>query len=460
MTRREYGTVIILFLAGILFLCFVWKKKTKSSSSLIFTFLTSILLHGIYIGYTPTWERQHDVIGFENAKGIGQAAYIEWFYNNWSLPNFDPRERWGFFQPALHHIIAAIWLKINIIAGFGYTAATENIQILMLIYCIVLTIYALRIYKLCGLEGRSLETAFALTALHPSLVLLSGSVNNDTLCIMLMVMTCFYALKWEKNSNYANILKTALCTGLSMMTKLSGVLTAPAVAWLFLIKWLVGGKKDFVRYLKQYLIFACVSIPLGMFFPLRNYFLFGIPFNYTPEVGEKLVYKTVASRFTDLITKTPFAAMIKNGDDFDEYNILLAGLKTSLTGEFNFAAGNSYMLPVAWGLFISAVILMLITVVSVIKVIVAGKNIIPLQIRVFWSILYLTAIAFYLRLCLSIPNFSSQDFRYIAYLIVPNALCIGLMRQNVAGFFRTIITLFALIFTFSSTVLYLLLGLP
>ena len=458
MTRREYGIAIILVLVLMLFFNYLWMRKSKISSSLIFTLLTSVILHAFYIVYTPTWERQHDVIGFENGKGIGQAAYIEWFYEHWSLPDFDPRKKWGFFQPALHHIIAAAWLKINTLIGFGYTAATENIQILTLIYCVIITIYALRIFKLMGLEGRSLETAFALAALHPSLTLLSGSVNNDTLCIMLMVMTCFYALKWEKNETAGNIFKTALCMGLSMMTKLSGVLAAPAVAWLFLIKWIVGEKKEFLKHLGQYILFALVSIPLGMFFPLRNYLVFGIPFNYTPKVGEKLIYDDISSRFTDVFTLTPFASMVKNGDAFDEYNIILAGLKTSLTGEFNFTGANRYMIYAAWFLFAAGVILLAVTCFSVIKIMITGKNIMALQIRVFWSILYLTAIAFYLNLCLSIPNFSSQDFRYIAYLIVPNALFIGLARQHSQVAIRVIITASSLLFIIGSVAVYLLLG--
>lgn len=460
MTRREYLGFIFFFLAGLLFLLFLWKKKTKTSGSLVITLLSSIILHGLYISYTATWERQHDVIGFENAKGIGQAAYIEWFYNNLRLPDFDPRSRWGFFQPALHHILSAAWLRLNTLAGFGYTASTEHIQILMLIYCVILTIFALRIYKLSGLEGRSLEISFALTALHPSLILLSGSVNNDTLCIMLMVMSCFYILKWEKSNKMSDIIKTALCVGLSMMTKLSGVLIAPAIAWLFLIRWLLGGKKEFLKNLRQYIVFALISIPLGMFFPLRNYFLYGIPFNYTPEVGEKLIFSSILSRFTDLYTSTPFASMIKNGDSFDEYNIILAGLKTSVTGEFNLAEGNAHILPAAWVLFISAALLMIISFLSVIRVIFSKNQIMSLQIKIFWSILYLTAFAFYLNLSISIPNFSSQDFRYIAYLIIPNSLFIGLCRQNSGIVFRIATSLVIMTFTVSSAAVYILLGMP
>ena len=78
-----------------------------------------------YIIVTPTWVRQHDVIGF--GAGFGQAGFIEYFYQNWKLIDFDPREFWGFFLPPLHHILAAIVLTLNVVLGFVFHHACENI---------------------------------------------------------------------------------------------------------------------------------------------------------------------------------------------------------------------------------------------------------------------------------------------------------------------------------------------
>ena len=85
----------------------IFPMKNKSGLTkiiIIALFLLGIFIKLYYINYTETWERQHDVISF--GADEGHAAYIEYILNNKSLPDFDPREKWGFFQPPLHHIIS------------------------------------------------------------------------------------------------------------------------------------------------------------------------------------------------------------------------------------------------------------------------------------------------------------------------------------------------------------------
>lgn len=459
MTRREYGCAALVFLAVAALLAFLWNKKKKADFCITLAALTAVVLRGLYIWYTPTWIRQHDVIGFSNGKGIGQAAFIEWFYEKHMLPDFDVRERWGFFQPALHHILAAIWLKINTLIGFGYSAACENIQVLTCIYSLVITYFAYKIFIQSGLRGTALKIAFAITALHPSFILAAGSVNNDTLCVMLTVMAMYFALQWERKSTYKNILLTGLCIGLSMMTKLSGVLIAPAVAYLFLDKWIRSGKEKFLYYLKQYVSFGIVAFPLGLFFPFRNFLKFGVPLNYTPPVGEALEKTDLVSRFLDVKTLTPFTCLIKNGDSYDEFNIPLAIMKTSLTGEDNFALSNSYELIPAWILLISGALLAVAALIATVYLVFMGSKFLALQTRVFWGILYIVSVGFMINLCLSIPNFSSQDFRYVSYLIVPESLALGHLVQQYK-FWRKPAEAVTAVFALSSLAVYTLLGLP
>ena len=465
MSRRMYGGLILIIFAAAALLSFCLRKK--KDGVLVFTALSAFILRYAYILYTPTDIRQHDVIGFGGTRG--QAAYIEWFYNNGlRLLQTDPRDKWGFFQPPLHHILAALWLRVNTLIGIPYGRATENIQVLTLIYSLVLTFYAYRLFKYFKLSGKAMYAAFALAALHPSYILLSGSVNNDTLCIMLTVMTVYYALVWFDSRKSSDIIKTALCIGLSMMTKLSGVLSAPAVAFLFIYAWVKVGKGDFTKYLKQYSLFALVSIPAGMWFSLRNYFKFGIPLNYTPEVGEKLVYNGVLARIFDIRTYKPYVAMIKYGDAYDEFNIPLSLMKTSLTGEFDYSGVNGYITFFAWILLISGALLALLCLAATLRVIFAKREENFRIQRIFLGIIYITAMVFYLNLALGIPNFSSQDFRYICYIIVVEALFMGLdlgygrkaPGAGVSGLYEKTVLAANGVFCLSGAGVYLLLGLP
>ncbi len=471
MTRREYAFFFLCFLSAAFLISWIIGKRRKISGIPVFAALSALILRALYIWYTPTWVRQHDVIGFGNSKGIGQAALIEWFYERHCLPDFDPSSRWGFFQPPLHHILSAAWLKLNTALSIPYAAACENIQILTLIYSLSATCFSFLCLRQAGLKGRFFNISAILCALHPIYILLSGSVNNDMLCALLMIMTAWSALEWYRNGRFSTLIFTALCMGLSMMAKLSGVLTAPAVAFLLLKRLYAGGLKELWKNIREYLVFGIISIPLGMFFPLRNLILYGIPLNYTPEVGESVEGHSLISRFLDVRTSTPFACMIKNGDSYDEFNIPLAMIKTSLTGETSFLGNNQYILIPSWALFISGAALAVMAFVFTLAVIcgcfssVSGKSpkipdFLFTQAR-FWSIIYVTGLIFFFNLALSIPNFSSQDFRYIAHLILPEAIFSGwfLMRNPARAWTAAFVAIEA-VFALSSASVYFLLGLP
>ncbi len=430
LSRREYVFFIVLLLAGSAFFSFFYGKLSgkKDRAVSIFIFLNALFLHIFYIVCTPTYVRQHDVIGFGNNKGKGQAALIEYLMNEGHLPDFDPRQRWGFFQPLLHHIVAAVFLKINLLRGLNYGAAAESIQILTLTYSMIFILYGFRIFKLIGLKGTGLYISEAILAFHPLLILLSGSVNNDMMSHMFFVMAIFYALKWYKEDKFKDLILTALTIGFSMMAKLSGVLVAPAVAFLMIYRLYAekGELQKIKERIKEYALFALTVFPLGLFFPVRNMIRFHVPLSYMPEVGEDVSGFGILKRIFDIRTYSPYACMIKNGAPYDEYNIFLTLIKTSLTGEYDFGAENSYITFFAWILFVSGCLLFITAVVLFILFILGKSPQKEVPVRVFWSILIITGVSFMLRLMISVPNFSSGDTRYIAWITVPLAMLPGL----------------------------------
>ncbi len=462
ISRKEYAVLILVFTALCALAAFAFYKGTKRKQGAVslFLFLNAAIMHFFYITYTRTWERQHDVIGFRNGKGIGQAALIEYLMNERKLPDFDPTERWGFFQPLLHHILAAVLLKINLLRGMNYDRACESIQLLTFVYSLVLIFYGFRILSLMGLKGRGLYISEALLSMHPLLTLLSGSVNNDIMSHMFVCMAVYYVLKWYKEGRTADLILTAVMTGLSMMAKLSGVLLAPAVAFLMLWKLItaVREKRDVIRIIGEYALFAVIVFPLGLFFPIRNMVLFHVPLTYMPEVGEDLSGHSILSRIFDIRTDTPYACMIKNGDAYDEFNVFLALIKTSLTGEYNYSAKNPYITPFAWVLFLSGVLLFITVVFLFFYILFRDEYIKDMPIRIFWVILIMTGILFMLRLIFSVPNFSSEDLRYIAWIVLPAAMLPGIPALSGKG--SAILTVISGIFVIASAGVYYLLGLP
>ncbi|MBQ7565115.1 MAG: hypothetical protein IJT16_14145, partial [Lachnospiraceae bacterium] len=154
--------------------------RKMSDINPIYIILTlGILLKVFYVLYTAVWTRQHDVIDF--GVGEGHAGYIEYIYFNNSLPQGDPREKWAFFQPPLHHIISALWMKVCNRFGLVYRQLQENIQGLTLFYTAGTTLLSYEICKELKVEGDGLKAAMLLISFHPVFVLMSGSINNDAL---------------------------------------------------------------------------------------------------------------------------------------------------------------------------------------------------------------------------------------------------------------------------------------
>ena len=494
MNRIQYLFMMAALFAAAAFISYlICRKKGKAALISLFA-LTGGILRISYVLYTPHWVRQHDVVGFGN--DFGQAAYIEWFYKNFRLPDFDPREKWGFFQPPLHHMCSALFMHLQTLVGIAYNKACENVMLLTLCYSLLILLYAWRILKQMQLSGWALYLSFALVAIHPGFILLGGSINNDCLCELLMVMGLYYTIEWYRNPGIIGIVKIALCTGLSMMTKLSGFLIAPGIAFIFIVRWIRGGRQDFIKYLRQYIVFAMISLPLGLFYPVRNFIRFDVPFNFTPEVGEPVGSFSLLQRLFDIRTKTPFACMINHGDAYDEYNVFLAMLKTSIFGETNLSEGMPKMIPFAWVALITGGILTLFALAATIIVLIktAGtyirnrkkgalrnlkdstdtstetkeKRCEPTMIAdgteiAFWGISWIIPLVFLINFSFSAPYFSSQDFRYIQYVIVVEALFTGLYlkmsgSEEKPGVSGKAYAFVLILFTAAVTAVYVLLG--
>jgi hypothetical protein len=248
-----------------------------------------------------------------------------------------------------------------------------------------------------------------------------------------------------------------------MMAKLSGVLIAPAIAVVFLMQ-LWKKKDNFKRLLIQYFAFGIISVPIGVWSPLRNYLKFSVPLTYTPEVGEPVDTFSLIQRIFDIRTNTPFTNMIVNGNSYDEYNVPLAMLKTSLVGEYNYASLVKITTPFAWFLLVAGAVLMLVTFSATVYYVFSKNFILQSGVKIFLGIYYFTSMAFYVNLCFTIPNFSSQDFRYIAFLIIIEAIFLSIFFQDKKDgklFFilKKLTAICLILFCISSIMVYFLLGL-
>ena len=441
------------------------KKEKALKLCMVMTGLTGVFLRAFYVYYTPSWLRQHDVIGF--GADEGQAAFIEYFYNGHFLLDFDPRQRWGFFQPPLHHMLSAAWIHLQESLGAAYSAACENVQLLTLIYGFITLLFAFMMLRYFMPGGLSLLIAFALCAVHPGFIQMSGSINNDMLAIMFSMMTIYFGLKWYDEPSWRYTILLALTIGLGMMAKLSAALVAPAIAFLFITKWIRSGKEGFVSYLLKYIVFIVICAPLGLWSPVRNLLRFGVPVSFTPEVGEP-VTATIWQRIFDIRTGKPFVYMEKYGDPYNEFNIFLGIMKSSLFGDQDIAlalseaghggVGATVMSVAGWILLLSGSVLAVLALYATLRVLIGDRYIGNGVFRAYFSILYVLSMVVYVKFMLSSGSYSSMDFRYVLYLLPVEALMLGLYTQGCCSAFRRFAVGVTAVFVLSTTAVYTMLS--
>lgn len=103
-----------------------------------------------------------------------------------------------------------------------------------------------------------------------------------------MTAEFLWTLYWKKNSNWKNTLFLALLYGLGVMTKISCAIVAVYTIIVFLGKlWRSSNKKDIVGWMKKYFCFGAVSLPLGLWYSVRNYIKFQQPLSYVPDIGRQ-----------------------------------------------------------------------------------------------------------------------------------------------------------------------------
>ncbi len=454
LRRPQY----MFFLISVVLILFVFQRIiTISEPALIL--LMGVMFRTSYVLYTAVWTRQHDVVDF--GTGEGHAGYIEYIFSNLSLPKGDPRDTWAFFQPPLHHIISGIWMRFCAHFGIAYRQVQENVQLLTLFYICSVTIITFFICMELKLKEWGVRTALLIVCFHPALTIMSGSINNDALSLVLAILAVYLVILWYRDPSYKLIILLAVSIGLSMMAKLSGGTVAPAVAALFLLK-LIKDRKNTGRYILQYIVFAVIVFPLGLWWEIRNMVLYGMPFNYIPGVGEH-IKASMVQRLFDLRLHSVYPAMISSGDAYDEYNVFLALFKTSLFDDANLSLESSGITLFAVIMFISALVIAIVSLTATVLILKdhRGEYAMALEHRILFGVLYVTLIISYFSFALSSDNYSAMNFRYIALIIPAEAVFLGIFADTRKDKQRLSFRLFiatVLAFAAASVSTYIMLG--
>ena len=401
-------------------------KKTKrfdDSSLIVLIFLLGFVLRLGYVLYTDISTRQNDIGEFEEGTyNIMHSGYILFVRDTGKVPDFDITGLGQFYHPPFHYIVCAIFLRIYEFFLPRGTHNYEALQALSLLWSSFSLILIYKIVKLIGIPKEMCGTVALIIAAFPTFTLLSGSINNDSLSIVLYFTAFYFGLKWFKKSSWQNIILCAFATGFGMMTKLSVGMIAFPIGFLFIVRLVKGLKNQTgIKTILNLVVFGMICVPLGLWYQIRNYLKYGIPITYVLRSDN--IYQDI-SRYSPLQRIFGFYGLPINdyyinlgSDGKQDYNIFITIVKTALFGEENYRDDFAMSLA-GYALVLVFLVLILISLAGLVFVIVNIKNSASLWEELSIIVTTLTMAVSIISFSLNYPHICSMNFRYSTSLLL------------------------------------------
>lgn len=412
-------TLLMAFLLGIGAVA-LWLRKTGQWRTSDLELLILTVGIAVRIGYTLATGcevRSHDLGGFSMESG-GHSGFLLTVLTTGRLPDSSVGQ---FYQQPLFYLLGSlVSASVNGIlkCNEAYWLVDAAKLVSCFASCAVLLIVR-RFTYFCGLKDEGRRVTLLLLSFLPAFWLSGGRVAPDALAAFFLVLELCYTFYWWKEPSWKHTLLLAVIYGCGLMTKISCGVLAPVTAFLFLIKQVQAWKEQRLwEYAGKYAIFAVISLPLGLWYGIRNFLRFGQPLTYVPNAIEKLYRGSYSLAQRLLIPNLPNLLQTPYADPWTDYNAPIYYLKSALFGEF------SYAVP-AWilaFLLLTAVLLAGIAVYAVYwKLCRDRKDRKGLVLALIALWFYGTMLYFYQNY----PYGCSMDFRYYLFLAVPVDLLLG-----------------------------------
>lgn len=399
------------------------------------------LLRLVYVLFSTIYDRQYDIgmIDLEAGHTVtgGHLAYIQYLYENWRLPDFDPTTVYQFNHPPLHHYISALWMKFCSFFIHDTAVLEESIQAVPFVCSLFILVVLLKILRQFSMKEKTMRLLMALFCFHPALVLLSGSVNNDCMSLLFALLCVYTTIAWSRTPNARNIVKIGLSIALGMLTKQNVAQMAFPIAAVFgyvmVRQWKEKGVPG--KLLGQFGLFGAVSIPLGMSFYIRNMILYHMPLVWVYTLPEDSWQYTgnvpVINRF---LWPVP-AEIADNLLHFKVgcgYNVWMQIVRTSVLGEWDMANVGRSVKALAVLLMLSGAILAFAAFAAFVYVFLVRRKKYPIDMasRILFIVGYVVHLIFYLKFAFDYPQECSMHFRYIEVELLFPAVALGFVWQD------------------------------
>ena len=469
-----FNTSAKFILAGIYVLVFglvfmlIFKSKKTSEYAPMLLILASMLIHSWYVLNTGIYDRQHDIGNISQFDdGIingGHLGYIEYFVKNRHMPDFAPFDVFAYYHPPRHHILASVMVSINLILSVPYALAFENVQVLTLLYfgILCITVYMI-LCKLKGDDNRISLPALSIVCFHPSLIFMSGYLNNDMITLLMTALIIYFCISFIYEKNTKNLLFIALFMGLGALCKLNACIYALPVGLMFLMHIILLFKEkdaktkriDLTKWFKRYLLFLLICAPIGLSFMIRNLVRFHEKPGILSANSDSLQYMGNISLIKRLLIPSTLDLEYPFHSEYAKAstNVWLITLKTSLFGEMRPDTGQTGLIlsriTIITGL-LTAIVMFVFILYSFIRL--ANKN---AQLSAFLLCAFLTVILSFIAFVIKYPYTCSCDFRYIASVLIFSSVATDIsLHKKYLYILNTALLVFSNIFLFVFALVY------
>lgn len=361
---------------------------------------------------------QHDV------ESLYTSGHLKYMYNLAMGEGLPDNNNWQFCHPPLHHALSAGVIKLSWALGMSNATAFENVQLLTCLYSTLTMFASNAILKECKIGEEIRLYSLSLLSFHPSMIIFSGSINNDILTVLLMLWAIYFLVKWYNKPSVRSALLCGLFTGLGMMSKFSAALIMMSAAIVVFYKFFKYKCLKIKELLIQILSFLSISLPLGMWHPVRNFLLFGQKIGHVAPINiDSGLYIGNVSLIKRLILPFSLEPVGVYVDVWEEYNLWNYLLRNSLFGEYSF--GNEAVAAVA---VLLNLVLFVLTIWALI-LIVRARFSNAFGVMPIITVAALQIISFII-FNINYPFGCSMDFRYIVPVLFCGAVLLGYGEQS------------------------------
>lgn len=396
----------------------------------IYDFQYDIGLYGIEVANDE--ESYYDSIfdlDRETLENYGHMEYILILYETGELPDTNSYE---LYHPPLNYMILAGFLHVMDLFNLSSQFKIEALEFVPVVYSVIILWICYRIMREIGFSKKQTIIPFSLLTFGSIFIYMSKMINNDELCTLFSIASVLFLIKWNKEPSYKNTIWLALMIGLGGMTKTSILVMALPLIFVYIKKIYVihKDKKMLKKVIIEGIIFSLITLPLILWYPIRNYIKFGqVPFSVL-EASETLA-----------VSSTSFVSRwILNSEIFDNLLILSASnvwayvINSSI---YFVMAYNVFPVSVSMVFKVISIILIIISLVGMIKYSILtiikaanGKNDENGDSIYILTITYLAWMIGFISVNISLPYSCTMHLRYILVPMMIGIIYIGMLYNN------------------------------